>query len=244
LKGSTLSEPEKTETENPELNLLMPPGWNRPLWRRLFDDVRDRVFPEKLAPLQLTSRPINVGMMVGDVLSLPWYRTVFTNLGNVITPETLPPLELESRPVEVGELLSDQLSQKWWQSLLRSLADRVAPERLPALELTAKPAEIAPPGAVQIVPWSSLISLPRVPFAERRTVLASPVRVLPVGVAPSAQSSEAGTASTAIPDAAFVHAHHGRLQSALSRSRLRQALLISVAAAEATYLVLSALGLV
>ena len=240
----SVSEPEKTEAANPDLNLLMPAAWNRPLWRRLFDDVRDRVFPEKLAPLQLTSRPVNVGMMVGDVLSLPWYRTVFTNLGNVITPETLPPLELESRPVEVGELLSDQLSQKWWQSLLRSLADRVAPERLPALELTAKPVEIAPPGAVQIVPWSSLISLPRVPLAERRTVLASTLRAVPAGTPSAQQFSTVGTALPSAPDATLVHAHHGRLQSALSRSRLRQALLISVAAAEAVYLVLSALGLV
>ena len=240
----SLTEPEKTAAENPDLNLLMPPGWNRPLWRRLFDDVRDRVFPEKLAPLQLTSRPVNIGMMVGDVLSLPWYRTVFTNLGNVITPEILPPLELESRPVEVGELLSDQLSQKWWQSLLRSLADRVAPERLPALELTAKPVEMGPPGAVQIVPWSSLVTLPRVPYAERRTVLASPVRTVPVGLASTPQFSKADAISPAVADATLVHVHHGRLQSALSRSRLRQALLISVAMAEATYLVLSALGLV
>ena len=238
-----MSEPEKTEAESAELNLLMPANWNRPLWRRLFDDVRDRLFSEKLPPLQLTSRPVNVGMMVGDVLSLPWYRTVFTNLGNVITPETLPPLELESRPIEVGELLSDQLSQKWWQSLLRSLADRIAPERLPALELSAKPVEIAPPGPVQIMPWSSLVTLPRVPLAERRTVLASTARAVPVGVASAPQFAAAGAASS-IPEAALVHAHHGRLQSALSRSRLRQALLISVAAAEAVYLVLSALGLV
>ncbi len=239
-----MSEPEKTEAENPDLNLLMPPNWNRPLWRRLFDDVRDRVAPEKLPPLQLTSRPINVGMMVGDVLSLPWYRTVFTNLGNVITPETLPPLELESRPVEVGELISDQLSQKWWQSLLRSMADRVAPERLPALELTAKPVEMAPPGAVQVVPWSSLIALPRVPYAERRTVLASTVRVAPAGVPSAAQFAAPGTTEPADQAANLVHAHHGRLQSAITRSRIRQALLISVAAAEAVYLVLSALGFV
>lgn len=232
-----------SDPESPDLNLLMPSNWNRPLWRRLFDEVRDRLFPERFPPLQLTSRPVNVGMMVGDVLSLPWYRTVFTNLGNVISPETLPPLELESRPVEVGELLSEQLSHLWWKSLLRSVADHVAPERLPALELTARPVEIAPPGPVQIVPWSSLVTLPRVPFAERRTVLTAPVRAVPAGGTSAPQFSADGTSSP-VPDVASVHAHHSRLQGALSRSRLREALLISVAAAEAIYLVLSALGLV
>ena len=82
----------------------------------------DRYFPEKLPPLQISSRPVNVGMLIGDIVSLPWYRTVFTNLGNVIAPETLPPLELESRPVDVGELISDQMGHLWWTSLLRNLA--------------------------------------------------------------------------------------------------------------------------
>jgi len=85
-----------------ELELLLPQSVTRPLWRSLLGNVRDRLFPEKLPPLQLTSRPLNTGMLIGDAVSLPWYRTVFTNLGNVINPEVLPPLELESRPLDVG----------------------------------------------------------------------------------------------------------------------------------------------
>lgn len=240
-----MSEREKTDPENPDLDLLMPPTWNRPLWRRLFGEVSDRVAPEHLPPLQLSSRPVDVGMLVGDVLSLPWYRTVFTNIGNVITPEILPPLELESRPVDVGELIGDQMSHMWWTSLLRSLADRLAPENLPALELTSKPIGIGlDPGPVQILRWSSLISLPRVPFAERRTVLTTPVRPAIPALAATPQFAGAGTSVPFQAEAVPVHVHHGRLRGAITRSRVRQAVLIAVAIAEAGYLLASAFGFV
>jgi hypothetical protein len=121
------------------LDLLPPTSLTQPLWRSLVGNLRDTLAPEKLPPLQLTSRPIDVGLALGDRLRLPWFRTVFTNIGDVLSPETLPPLELESRPVDVGELLTDQLGHFWWASLLRNLADRVAPESQPALNLTAKP---------------------------------------------------------------------------------------------------------
>ena len=127
--------------DNQELDLLLPSSVTGPLWKSLLRNLRDRFFPEKLPPLQLTSRPVNTGMLIGDAVSLPWYRTVFTNLGNVINPEVLPPLELESRPMDVGELVSDQMGHMWWTSLLRNLADRVAPERLPPLQLTSAPVD-------------------------------------------------------------------------------------------------------
>jgi hypothetical protein len=227
-----------------ELNLLMPRTWNAPLWKRLAGQLHDRIFREDLPPLQVTSRPVNVGMLVGDILSLPWYRTVFTNVGNVITPETLPPLETETIPADVGELVSDQLSHLWWQSLLRNLADRVAPERLPPLELTSKPAETGPhSGEMQIVRWSSLITLPKVPPVQRPTGLAAPARPPGPRVAPSAQFGVPGAPATLPPAAAAAHVH-GRLRDALSRSRVREAVLIAIAIAEATYLVAAALGLI
>ena len=145
-----------------QLDLLLPQSVTRPLWRSLLSNLKDRLFPEKLPPLQLTSRPMNTGMLIGDSVSLPWYRTVFTNLGNVINPEVLPPLELESRPEDVGELVSDQMGHMWWTSLLRNLADRVAPERLPPLQLTSKPIEAdLKSGDMQLARWSSLIIYPR-----------------------------------------------------------------------------------
>jgi hypothetical protein len=138
-----------------ELNFLPPPGLSMSLWRSLFGNLRHTFFPERLPPLQLTSRPMAVGMLLGDILNLPWYRTILKNLGDVISPETLPPLQLESQPVEV-ELISDQPA--WWGSLLRNLADAAAPERLPALHLTSTPADPKMASDVFVTPrWSLVI---------------------------------------------------------------------------------------
>jgi len=153
----------RSSHEGEQVDLLLPKSWNEPLWKRLLGEFRDRVSPEKLPPLELTSRPSNIGMLVGDRLSLPWYRTVFTNLGDVISPETLPPLELESRPIDVGELIADQMRRPWWASLLRNLADQVAPEKMPPLELTSKPMDAGfGSSSMLLYPWSSVITTPKV----------------------------------------------------------------------------------
>jgi len=67
-----------------ELDLAPPEDLSRPLWKSLIRNFRDRFLPDQLPPLYLTSRPVNLGMLLGDFLDLPWYRTVFTNLGDVI----------------------------------------------------------------------------------------------------------------------------------------------------------------
>ena len=150
--------PPERASEHKELNFLPPPELNRSLLRSLLANLRYQFFPERLPPLQLTSRPVDVGMSVGDILELPWYRTILKNLGDAISPDTLPPLQLESQPVEV-ELISDQPA--WWRSLLRNLADAVAPERQPALRLTSPPVNPQMASDVLITPrWSSLISMP------------------------------------------------------------------------------------
>jgi hypothetical protein len=227
-----------------ELDLLLPQSVTRPLWRSLLSNLRDRFFPEKLPPLQLTSRPMHTGMLIGDAVSLPWYRTVFTNLGNVINPEVLPPLELESRPVDVGELVSDQMGHMWWSSLLRNLADRVAPERLPPLQLTSAPVDAdLKAGSMQLARWSSLITLPKVPLAERQYFATVPVRPNAFRMAsppPLAGFAGMSAAQLEVP----AHVHPGKLQTALSRSRLREALLIALAALEALYLLATLFGLV
>jgi hypothetical protein len=229
--------------DNLELDLLLPPSVTRPLWRSLLANLRDRIFPEKLPPLKLTSRPMNTGMLIGDAVSLPWFRTVFTNLGNVINPENLPPLELESQPVDVGELVSDQMGRMWWSSLLRNLADRVAPERLPPLQLTSKPVDAdLKSGDMQLARWSTLITLPKVPLSERKFVTDAPVRPNAIRVAsPPPLAGFAGmSAQIDVP----AHAHPGKLRIALSRSRLREALLITLAGLEALYLLGTIFGLV
>jgi hypothetical protein len=231
--------------ESGEPDFLLPESLTRPLWKSLLNNLRDRYFAEKLPPLQISSRPVNVGMLIGDIVSLPWYRTVFTNLGNVIAPETLPPLELKSLPMDVGELVSDQIGHMWWTSLLRNLADRLAPERLPALQLTSAPEEATlRSGSMQLMRWSSLISLPRVPLAERQYFTAAPARVsVPRLAASPVPVAFAGVSASLLDAATPAHVHHGKLRSALSRSRLREGLLISVALLEVLYLVASMFGL-
>jgi hypothetical protein len=231
-----------------DIQLLLPASVTRSLAKRLFFDIRDALFPENFPLLQLTSRPVDTGMLLGDIVSLPWYRTIFTNVGNVIAPETLPPLELESRPVDVGELISDQMSHQWWSSLLRNLADRIAPERMPPLQLTSRPFDASlQDGSVQVVRWSSTISLPRVPVSARQFVTNEPLkpRIHRAPLAP--QLAGIAVAQSPVPNdpaPANMHAAHGaKLRGKLSRSRVREAILISVAVLEALYLAASFFGL-
>lgn len=53
-------------TQEPELNLLPSTSADESVWRSLFGQIHDRLFPEKLPPLQLTSRPIKVKDIWGE----------------------------------------------------------------------------------------------------------------------------------------------------------------------------------
>jgi hypothetical protein len=216
-------------SEGHELELLLSDSWNRPLWKRLLDDLRDALAPEKLPPLRLTSRPVDVGMLAGDILSLPWYRTVFTNLGDVISPETLPPLQLESRPVDVGELIGDQMSHMWWTSLLRSLADAAAPERLPPLQLTSTPMEdpSLTAGSMQLPRWSSVISTPKVFLPDKPKVAYAPVQARVSSPLPKPDPAEVE----------FVHVLEADLKRDLRRSVFRQRVWVSLAVLEVLALI-------
>jgi hypothetical protein len=221
-------------SENPaddELNFLPPEGWDPPLWRSLVANLADTVAPPRLPPLRLTSRPVHMGMSLGDRLRTPWYRTIFTNLGDVISPEVLPPLELESQPVDVGELIGDQLSHLWFTSFLRSLADIAAPERQPPLQLSSKPDETVLPEARMLLPrWSSVIDGPKIflPDTPKPAYAATPGRPAPAPVPPPK------------PPAVlleFLHDMHGDLRRDLQRSRLRARIWMSLAAAQVLFLV-------
>jgi hypothetical protein len=220
-------EPQSLEPVGIPLDLSPPPSLTQPLWRSLVGNLRDAIAPEKLPPLQLTSRPVNVGLLLGDRLRLPWFRTVFTNLGDVISPETLPPLELESRPVDVGELLTDQLGHFWWASLLRNLADRIAPERLPALELTSEPIPDVIPKSWMLLPlWSEVVAGPKI-FYPDKPKAEEPARI--PGPQPSAPAL-ALLEPPADPTTADI------LRD-LRRSRIRQRFWIGLAAAQVIYLI-------
>ncbi len=232
-------DPDEGQPSNPqaesgqELNLLPPAGLTMPLWRSLLGNLRDRFLAERLPPLIITSHPVDIGMLVGDLLDLPWYRTVFSNIGDVVTPETLPPLQLESHPVDVGELIGDQLGRPWWASLLRNLADKVAPEKLPPLELTSKPVNPQASSQWLLVPaWSSLIDTPKVFLPDKPMLPARPVRLPPARA----------LAATGRDDEAFLREVTREKQRALRRAHLREALWISLAAAEVVFLVVLHFG--
>lgn len=214
------------------LDLLPPASLTQPLWRSLVGNLRDTFAPEKLPPLVLTSRPVNVGLALGERLRMPWFRTVFTNIGDVISPETLPPLELESRPVDVGELITDQLSHFWWGSLLRNLADRVAPETLPALSLTAKPIlDIIPKSWILLPMWSEVVDTPKVfyPDKPKSTDPVRPINLEPIPL--PAEKIDPVMELTA-----------GDLLRDIRRSRIRQRIWVGLAAAQVFYIVMAAIG--
>jgi hypothetical protein len=138
----------------------------------------------------------------------------------------------------------------WWSSLLRNLADRIAPERLPALQLTSAPVDVRlRSGKMQLVRWSSLVVLPKVSLADQLKAWSRPPQPSPTVTVSVPPRPVLATAQPVQPvsimfQPAPAPAHGTKLQSALSRSRLREAFLISVAAAEAVYLVASFFGLV
>jgi TonB family protein len=58
--------PLKVGQNEPELNLLMREKIDPPLWQSLLGNIRDTLFPKKLPPLELTSRPIKVKEIWGE----------------------------------------------------------------------------------------------------------------------------------------------------------------------------------
>jgi len=214
-----------------DLDFSPPEGLEISLWRSLLINFADRFAPERLAPLQLTSKPVDVGILEGDLLNLPWYRTVFTNLGDVISPETLPPLVLESHSVDVGELLGDELSHGWWNSLLQNLRDRLSPEKPAPLDLTSPPVPgFGAESSMRILDWSSLISGPKVFRADAPQL-------------PPVFSTYQAQATAPAPEAPPVHpgllVARMQLTRDIVRTRFRRKIWISLAAAEAVFLLVA-----
>jgi len=171
---------------------------------------------------------VNLGMLLGDYLGLPWYRSVFSNLGDVVLPDTQPPLQLESQPVDVGELLGDEIARPWWTSLVRNLADWIAPEKLPDLQLESKSFNpFVPSPALLLTNWSNVIDGPKIflPDAVRPASSPSPALVLPVLPRPEPMQVE------------FVNDLERELRRDLRNSTLRQRFLMFVFAAEVVFLV-------
>ena len=131
------------ENREPQLNLLLPKDTiDVPLWKSLFASIDAALFPKKLPPLVLTSKPVAGGELWGEHLTRPWWRSVFENMRDAFFPKKLPPLQLTSRPVLEENALDDQLSRSLLSSLAANIRDTLFPQKLPPLELTSKPVAV------------------------------------------------------------------------------------------------------
>jgi hypothetical protein len=214
-----------------DLDFSPPPGLTDGLFVSLVGNFRDRFVPEVLPPLQLTSRPVDVGLLLGDRLAAPWFRTVFRNLGDVLSPEELPPLQLESTPVDVGELIGDELAHGWWTSLLRNLADKVAPERLPALHLSSAPVKPLEASTELFTPlWSTLLTGPKI--YDPAKPKSKDTRTGSFNLNPTAAIAE--PPAPAIPPEVQMIAR--QMKKDIRRGRVREALWVSCAVAEVAFL--------
>jgi len=207
-----------------------PPEIDRPLWRSLVINMADRFAPERLPPLQLSSKPIDV-ILPSDSLDQPWYRTVFTNIGDVVSPEKLPPLDLESRPVDVGELLADDLSHGWWDSLLQNLRDRLAPEKAAPLDLTSQPVPgFGAESTLQILDWSDLITGPKIFHADAPDAKPGTLDMPSAAAAPVREAPPANPA---------LYAARMQLARDIGLTSFRRKIWIGLAAAEAIFLLVA-----
>ena len=106
-----------------------------PWWRSFPGTLRYALFPKKLPPLALTSKPASVPALELDV---PLWRSLAQGLRGLLSGPTAP-LQLTSRPVQVREVRVDQ---PLWRSLPANLHDLLFPEKLPPLQLQSKPVKV------------------------------------------------------------------------------------------------------
>lgn len=118
-------------------NLLA--DFGRPGWQSLFSNLKDALFPEAQAPLQLTSRPVEVRKP--DLHASLW-KSLSRNLAGLLVEEDLPPLELTSKPIAVRPAFDAEKSL--WRSLDENVTELLFPRKLPALQLTSKPVAVRP----------------------------------------------------------------------------------------------------
>jgi hypothetical protein len=70
-----------------------------PWYRTVFTNIGDVISPEVLPPLELESRPVDVGELITDQLSHFWWGSLLRNLADRVAPETHPALNLTSKPI-------------------------------------------------------------------------------------------------------------------------------------------------
>ena len=147
MAEQTTAPPNQTGSDDrrADLNFLPPVELNESVWSSLLANVREALHPEKLPPLQLTSKPIE-----DDSLILPrtgvdgsLWRSLTQNVRDVLSPEKLPPLQLTSKPIaDSGFSRRNDVEQSLWSSLRDNIKTAFFPDKLPPLQLSSKPVKV------------------------------------------------------------------------------------------------------
>jgi TonB family protein len=102
IKMADLSQP-NNPFPNGEDNLshLLIPELEESRLRTFIRNIQDLLNPPKLAPLDVSSKPVAV---VAPGIEEPWFRSLFRNIKEAINPPKLPPLVVTSKPVPVKDI--------------------------------------------------------------------------------------------------------------------------------------------
>ena len=111
----------------------------RPLWKSLFLNVKDALFPPKQAPLILTSRPLDPSEQHFTVEEKSTLGSLFANLKAMASPEKQAPLVLTSKPVAAGEERFTVEQPGLFASLAAGVKGLLNPEKQAPLVLTSRP---------------------------------------------------------------------------------------------------------
>jgi TonB family protein len=138
---STLPPVRERSAPPQDLNFLPPPELGQSVWQSLSENLRSFFKPEKLPPLQLTSKPVeDAGLMLPDE-SL--WHSLRRNLRETLSPEKLPPLQLTSKPVEDNRMLRRTDAElSLFGSLRQNINATFFPEKLPPLQVSSKPIRV------------------------------------------------------------------------------------------------------
>ena len=123
------------------------------------------------------------------------------------------------------------------RSLLQSLRDRLSPERLPSLNLTAQPvAAFGAYASLQLLDWSTLIAGPKIFRADEPIPVEGPGFIEePASAAPAVVSAIAEIA----PANPLLLTTRLQLVRDIGRTKFRRKIWISLAAAEAIFLLVA-----
>src|ERR1700761_1925616 len=105
LDRESMEHPEVVQTDAHLDRLLLATDLEEPWFKSIARSIRERLHPQKLPPLVLTSRPVE-DTSFGDLSKVeqPWFKSLIGNVKDIISPPKLPPLEVTSKPVEVGSI--------------------------------------------------------------------------------------------------------------------------------------------